>query len=373
MSGSPHLPHSRKPHGVAAPRPAEPGAIRALFQPIERMRTGETVGFEALARLVVGDGLLPPAAFLSDLSASDLADLFFVMLEHALGLLRSVSAPGFRPYVSVNVEPSILMTRGFLDRMRAELGRLGYAGDRTLVVELLEGDEILDFAAVVEAITAVRALGIDVALDDVGSAYASLSRLRELPVDFIKLDQSFSRRLNERPEDLHFTMSLQSLANGLGKRLVVEGVETEEIHDALRVLGVDLGQGYAIARPMPGEAVGPWLATRRRRDPDPAPTCLLGAYAGHLKVVETCRVLMDQPLPVTWKEESKDPHACAIGRYFDRHGTHETEYGLAHKAFHAVMACYGEDAAGWIAGADRFRTTLSRAILGAPPTEDACC
>lgn len=373
MSGSHRLFLPHESNGVAAPRPVEPGAIRALFQPIERLKTGETVGFEALARLVVGDRLLPPAAFLAEMTASDLADLFFAMLEQAVGLLRSVSTPGFRPYVSVNVEPSVLMARGFLDRMRAEISRLGYAGNRTLVVELLEGDQILDFKAVVEAIAAVRALGIGVALDDVGSAYASLTHLRELPVDFIKLDQSFARRLDERPEDLHFTMSLQSLANGLGKRLVVEGVETEEIRDALRVLGVDLGQGYAIARPMPGEAVGPWLATRRPRDPDPAPTCLLGAYAGHLKVVETCRVLMDQPLPVIWREESKDPHACAIGRYFDRHGTHGTDYGRAHKAFHAVMARYGEDPVGWQAGADRFRTALSRAIRCAAPVEDPCC
>ena len=70
---------------------------------------------------------------------------------------------------------------------------------------------------------------------------------------------------------------------------------------------------------------------------------------------------------------AKDPHACTIGRYFDRHGLHETDYGLAHKAFHAVMARYGEDTAGWLEGADRVRTALSRAILCAAPTKEPSC
>lgn len=321
------------------------------------------MGFEALARLVVGDVLHLPSTFLPDLTAGDRTDLFFAMLDQAMGLLLSVSSPSFRPYVSVNVEPSLLITPGFLDRVRLDLDRLGYPGDGSLVLELLENDEILDFEAVVEAINVVKRLQIGVALDDVGSAYASLTYLRELPVDDIKLDQSFARRLDQRPEDLHFTLSLLSLASGLGKRLIVEGVETEEIHDALRVLGVDLGQGYAIAQPMPREAVAPWLASRPPRDPDPTPTCLLGVYAGHLKVTESCRVLTDQPLPIAWKEESRDPHACAIGRYFDRHGTHDTPHGLAHKAFHKVMAAYKTDPDAWHCCADHFRRTLTDAIL----------
>jgi hypothetical protein len=154
----------------------------------------------------------------------------------------------------------------------------------------------------------------------------------------------------------------------------VEGVETADIHDALRVLGVDLGQGYAIARPMPLEAVGPWLAARRPRapDPDPVPNCLLGAYAGHLKVVETCRVLRNQSLPLAWRRESRDPHACAIGRYFDRQGTHETPYGLAHKAFRSVIGAYGKDPGAWQASADRFRAALTSAILCDTPAKASC-
>ncbi|WP_226829022.1 EAL domain-containing protein, partial [Acidithiobacillus ferridurans] len=88
-------------------------------------------------------------------------------------------------------------------------------------------------------------------LDDVGSAYSSLLRLKDLPVDEIKLDQGFIRSLEQRPQDLHFVGAIQDLAAGMGVDLVVEGVETEDILDAIIVTGAQFLQGYAIAKPMP--------------------------------------------------------------------------------------------------------------------------
>ncbi len=211
---------------------------------------------------------------------------------------------------------------------------------------------------------AIRDLGIRVALDDIGSAYSSLINLRDLPVDMMKLDQSFARGLGQRPRDLHFVLSLQGLAHSIGKHLVVEGVETIEIRDALRVLGVELGQGYGIARPMPAEAVAAWATGCRIRHAgsDLTPTSLLGAYAGHLRVVEACRTLMGQPLPVSWKKASKDPHACSLGVFFDAHGLHDTAYGRAHRRFHEVMALCTSDPARWRAAADGFQRELERAL-----------
>ena len=85
---------------------------------------------------------------------------------------------------------------------------------------------------------------MQIALDDVGSGYSSLKRLRELPVDCIKLDQAFVRGVLEKPDDLQFVASMVSLALGLRKKLVVEGVENPEFANALRVLGAGLAQGY---------------------------------------------------------------------------------------------------------------------------------
>ncbi|MCJ2066053.1 EAL domain-containing protein [Methylobacterium sp. J-088] len=347
--------------------------IRAAFQPIEDLRTGEIVGYEALARLMRGDQLLPPADFLSSLPQDALAELFRTMLGQAVSLRQSLVGDGPGPYVSVNVEVPLVLADGFVDLLRDVLDQHAFSPHGAVVLELLEGHATPDYARMSERLQAIRALGIRIALDDIGSAYSSLINLRDLPVDIMKLDQSFARGLRQKPRDLHFVLSLQSLAHSIGKRLIVEGVETVEIRDALRVLGVDLGQGYGIARPMPGEAVAPWIAAWPTvgMEMDRTPTSMLGAYAGHLRVVEACRTLMGQPLPVAWKEASKDPHACSIGVFFDRHGLHDTAFGCAHKRFHEVMALYETDPAGWHDGAEGFRQEMERAL--ADPSQRFRC
>jgi EAL domain-containing protein (putative c-di-GMP-specific phosphodiesterase class I) len=336
--------------------------VRAAFQPIEDLCTGEIVGYEALARRMRGDQLLSPADFLSGLSQDALAALFRTMLGQAVSLRKSLvgDGPGF--FVSVNVEVPLVLSDGFVDLLRDVLDQHAFVPNGAVVLELLEGHATPDLAQMSERLHAIRALGVRVALDDIGSAYSSLINLRDLPVDTMKLDQSFARGLAGRPRDLHFVFSLQGLARSIGKRLVVEGVETLEIRDALRVLGVDLAQGYAIARPMPAEAVPGWLSARLPEKLEQGPRTLLGAYAGHLRVVEACRTLMGQPLPIAWKDAAKDPHACSIGAFFDRQGVHDTAFGQAHRRFHEVMALYEAEPTRWRTGADDFRQELERAL-----------
>ena len=334
--------------------------VSAHFQPVEKLGTGEVAGFEALARLSVEGSLVLPATFLSTLAPDDLLALFLEMVGKAVGFLAALAPRWPHLFVSVNVEPSLVVAETFLDVLQQTLDRYDYKGG--LVIELLENDAIADPAGMHQLLHKIRALGISIALDDAGSAYSSLVSLRELPIDVVKLDRSFALGLNERPEDLHFILSFLSLARGLGKRLIVEGVETFEIYDALRVLGVDHAQGYWIARPMPREAAEAWIAERQPNPRSRIPLSMLGAYAGHLLVVETCRVMMNQPLPIAWKEESKDPHSCSIGKYFDCNGLHETDYGEAHKRFHDVMAHYETNMPLWQQGADRFRVALQQEI-----------
>jgi EAL domain-containing protein (putative c-di-GMP-specific phosphodiesterase class I) len=337
-------------------------AVQALFQPIEDLATGAIVGFEALARLKVGERLIPPAVFLPNLDQDELLCLFREMLGQGIAFLQSLPGRDPRPYLSVNVETSLVMSEDFCAALRATLEERGHAGEG-IVLELLEGEAIVDFRRLHARLSQVRELGATIALDDIGSAYSSLINIRDLPIDIIKLDQTFAYGLMDRPEDLHFVLSLLSLARGLGKRLVVEGVETSEIQDAIRVLGAEYAQGYAIARPMAPNLAPAWLAARRPYSIDRAPTTLLGVYAAHLTVVETCQVLMNQPLPISWKEESKNPSTCGIGKYFDRMGLHDTAVGRAHKHFHTVMALCGEDMPRWREGADAFRAALEQALL----------
>ncbi len=121
-----------------APAPEEVGAhVRAAFQPIEDLRTGEIVGYEALARLKRADQLLNPADFLSSLSQDGLTALFRTMLGQAVALRKSVAGDAPGPYVSVNVEVPVVLADGFVDLLREVLDQHAFAPDGAVVLELL--------------------------------------------------------------------------------------------------------------------------------------------------------------------------------------------------------------------------------------------
>lgn len=155
---------------------------------------------------------------------------------------------------------------------------------------------------------------------------------------------------------------MQSLARGLRADLVVEGVETDIILDALRVLGIGAAQGYAIARPMPEAALIAWLRAHTPRPAEGRPNSLLAAYAAHLGIVEACRALMNQPLRACWSEHVCDPHICAIGQFFDANHLHDLEFGLAHKHFHSVIDRYDSNPDAWEAAAADLWRSLQNAI-----------
>ena len=117
-----------------------------------------------------------------------------------------------------------------------------------------------------------------------------------MPVDSITLGQGFVRGVLQKTDNLQFVASMISLARGLRKKLVVEGVENAEIANALQVLGVGLAQGYAIARPMGSDMLLKWVAERFEMRGSRQSNCMLSAYAAHLMIVETCHLLANQAI-----------------------------------------------------------------------------
>lgn len=337
------------------------GTLKPYFQPIVDLRNGRVSGFEALARLVEGDRIVLPFEFLPEIAKTERLRFFEMMLDRSLTALNDVFGTSTACTVSINVERFLFLEEAFLRIVEAALRKHSFPGGR-LILEVLEDERIDDEPAMIESLERLRGVGVRVALDDIGTGHASLMNIKNLPVDILKLDQTFARGLGERPHDLQFVLSILSLARGLEKTLVIEGVETPDILDALMILGVEFVQGYAIARPMPAEDLVEWSRTYQAPKASHAPHCLLGTFASYLTVLETCRFLMCQPLPIAWKEESKNPHNCEIGRYFDRCGLHETSFGLAHKRFHEVMTCYETDFPLWKEGADAFGSALTSAI-----------
>ncbi|MDD3759844.1 MAG: EAL domain-containing protein [Acidithiobacillus sp.] len=256
--------------------------LEVWYQPIIDGFDGGVRGVEALARLRDVDGrVLTPAEFLPHLKLGELQNLSWQLLTAALQDIGALETEGWLLGLSFNV-PAQSFTRYCLPCLRGILAASPVSPDR-ITMEILESGDFLDQPVAAEVMAEIRAMGIHLALDDVGTAYASLERLRDLPIDKIKVDQHFVRALPEHPEDLHFIRVLQDLAEELGVELVVEGVETAEILDVLLTLGVAKLQGYGISRPLPFKDLRRFLEVPLRLD-GARPATLFGLFAGILSI-----------------------------------------------------------------------------------------
>ena len=180
----------------------------------------------------------------------------------------------------------------------------------------------------------LRNAGIKIALDDVGSAYASLLRLKNLPIDEIKIDQGFIRELSIKPQDLIFVESLVSLGSRMGVPITVEGVETEAHIALLREMNIDYLQGYAIAKPLDAEAVPDFVHTFVLGSGD-ADTLLLALYQ-HLVWVHAAE---DPVIDFGWRGHTAEPATCPIAGWLHAHAPElpEVEILVAeHEAVHAL-------------------------------------
>jgi EAL domain-containing protein (putative c-di-GMP-specific phosphodiesterase class I) len=160
---------------------------------------------------------------------------------------------GLTPRLSVNAAPRELRRPEYVDSLGAALKRHGIEPAR-VVVEVTES-AAMEEAAARGPLDRLHALGVGVAIDDFGEGFSSLSRLREMPVDQIKIDRSFMRDVPRSPSASAVVTAIIRLAQALGREVVAEGVETEEQRAFLADQGCPLAQGYHLARPLPaGEA-----------------------------------------------------------------------------------------------------------------------
>ena len=249
------------------------GQLRLHYQPKVNMRSGEVLGMEGLVRWHHPDeGLLSPAAFLSDLEQSDLERRFGMeMIQQALGQLAQWDREGIGLAISVNVSGPHLLHPTFLPAIRESLKRHPEALSGRLQIEILESAAVSDLAQAIAVLEEVRSLGVGISLDDFGTGYSSLSHLRSLPVDEVKIDQSFVRDMLKDLSDYNIVRSVVGLAAAFNLKVVAEGVETTDHAKLLLKLSCEAGQGYAFARPMPAEAVPDWLVTWQQQWPGTGP------------------------------------------------------------------------------------------------------
>ncbi len=238
------------------------GQFKLCYQPKVNMRTNAVVGVEALIRWQHPErGELPPAAFLPLVEDQALSvDLGEWVIAQALRQIALWRAEGLDLQVSVNVCAMQLQQANFVSRLSALL--LPTAGEQAcgLQLEVLETSALEDMAQMSKLMHACQTLGVHFALDDFGTGYSSLTYLRRLPIELLKIDQTFVRDMLIDPDDLAIVTGVIGLAKAFGRQVIAEGVETAAHGARLLALGCELAQGYGIARPMPAAAVPAWVA-----------------------------------------------------------------------------------------------------------------
>jgi diguanylate cyclase (GGDEF)-like protein/PAS domain S-box-containing protein len=235
------------------------------FQPQIRLDTGATVGMEALIRWNHPDkGLIPPGQFLPTVENSHLeVPLGQWVVKEAIHQLNVWRAAGLDLAVSINISPQHLMDPGFLAFLESYLHSHQDLAPGLITLEVLESTALEDTQRAGNLLNRCRAMGLKVALDDFGTGFSSLSYLRTLPVDLIKIDQSFVRSMLENQEDRAIVESVIFLAKRFAHPVLAEGTETPAHLEELRKMGCNGAQGYGIARPMPATEVLDWVARRK--------------------------------------------------------------------------------------------------------------
>lgn len=312
------------------------GQLLVLYQPVWNYQVGKVAGMEALARLHAEDGrTLTPREFLPQLRGPHLCHLTQRMLVQALEDLNALGELGEDLWISVNIDPQSL-NKPCIHQIRQIILDSGINPSR-IVLEILEGSDFLERNSALELLRQIRDLGVRLALDDVGSAYASLLRLKELPVDEIKLDQGFIRTLAQRPDDLHFVLAVRDLAQGLEVDLVVEGVENAAVLDAMVTLNIAFLQGRGIAKPMPFSRLRSWL--KRKHPVLFHPSTLLGVYAAQMSNHSVLTKMARQNPQLLDAKTLRNECLCPIHDYLQRLGSEENHALLRqHHLYHHELS-----------------------------------
>jgi diguanylate cyclase (GGDEF)-like protein len=238
------------------------GQLVLHYQPQSIMRTGRVGAFEALVRWQhPTHGLLYPDSFLPLAEQTDVIDrLTQWVLQSALSELRVLDESYDGEFkVAVNVSARSVCRTDFARGVISMLAKLEIPAER-LIIEVTETALLTDPARAAAVLSELTAAGVSVSLDDFGRGQTSLGYLSALPIDELKIDKGFVMDMLENRAHAAIVRSIVDLGHNLQLRVVAEGVESEEILDALRDAGCDIAQGFLLARPMPAEKIVQWLA-----------------------------------------------------------------------------------------------------------------
>jgi diguanylate cyclase (GGDEF)-like protein len=247
------------------------GTFGLSYQPIRELATDRVVGVEVLGRWQHPTrGLLPPPMYVAIAEQSGLIhELTSYVLENALEQRRQWASRGLDLSVAVNISVHDLHRDGFATDVAEVLDRTATPPGR-LVLEVTETRALHSPERIAPVLAQLRGRGVVVAIDDFGTGFSSLTSLRSLPVDVIKIDRAFVGTMAVDEHDNAIVRSIIELARRLGIEIVAEGVEDEETEGQLRALGCNKIQGYVMTPALPPHQLEKWLggdAEKARRAP----------------------------------------------------------------------------------------------------------
>ena len=227
------------------------------YQPQVNISTGQIVGVEALLRWQHPDrGLVMPMEFIPVAEETGLiVPLGEWVLRTACAQAKAWQDAGLSPLrMAVNLSARQFQQRDLAEKVRQILQETGL-DPHCLQLEITEGVAIQDVDFAIMMLRHLKEMGVQIAIDDFGTGYSSLSYLRRLPIDVVKIDQSFVRDLTTNPKDAEIAATVISMAHNLDLGVVAEGVETEEQLAFLKQRDCDEMQGYLFSRPVSAEAL----------------------------------------------------------------------------------------------------------------------
>lgn len=246
------------------------GGLVLHYQPVVDIHSGQLLSAEALLRMRGADGtLVSPQHLIPVAEATGLiGDIGAWVAAEACRQIRAWMAQGLTAVsVAVNVSPIQFRQRGFRQRLLRIVDDAAI-DPSCLQLEVTESTVMENVEDVIDALTDIKARGVRIALDDFGTGYSSLGLLTSLPLDKIKIDQSFVRRLETEESSIAVTRAIIALGSSLKLQVVGEGIENEAALNHLRAIGCDQAQGYLISRPLPADDFVDWW--RRQATAAPA-------------------------------------------------------------------------------------------------------
>lgn len=245
------------------------GLLQVHYQPKVDIRSGLLRGVEALARWTHPElGPIPPDQFIPLAEREGLiAPLTVAVTEQALAQAAAWHAHGLSLSLAINLSPKLLECPDLVEQITDRVATHGM-DHHQVVMEITESSLSTRLGVALTRLTRLRLRGFGLSIDDYGTGFSSMQQLARIPFTELKIDRSFVCGAQQRPHLQVILRSALEMCRQLGLVSVAEGIETLEDWRLLQSLGCDIGQGWLIGRPMPGEALYAWTRQHRERLPE---------------------------------------------------------------------------------------------------------